>query len=132
MMNVDPGRWSVTFTDFVDGGELRLPFDPVTGRPLSLHDRRHDGLGDAPAADWRRTSGRGVVVSHVVFHRKYAEAAPAILALIGLDEGHRLVAPLVEVAAEEVAAGLAVEVVDMPADGPAKGPLSFRPVRPAP
>lgn len=132
MMNVDPGRWSVTFTDFVDGGELRLPFDPDTGRPLSLHDRRHDGLGDAPAAEWRRAAGTGVVVSHVVFHRKYGEDAPAILALIGLDEGHRLVAPLVDVAAEDVVAGLPVEVVDRPADGPARGPLAFRPVRASP
>lgn len=128
MMNVEPGRWSATFTDFVDGGELRLPFDPATGRPLSLHDRRHDGLGDAPAAEWRRASGRGVVISHVVFHRKYAATDPAILALIGLDEGHRLVAPLVGVAATDVVAGLPVE----PADGPANGPLAFRPVRAAP
>lgn len=132
MTNVDPGRWSVTFTDFVDGGELRLPFDPVTGRPLSLHDRRRDGLGDVPAAEWRRAAGTGVVVSHVVFHRKYAEVGPAILALIGLDEGHRLVAPLVDVAADDVVAGLAVEVVDAPADGRARGPLTFRPVRVAP
>lgn len=123
-MTIEPGRWSRTFTDAVEAGELRLPFDPATGRPVSLHDRRLDGLGDT-SAEWRPARGTGVVVSHVRFHRRYATTAgePPILALIELDEGHRLVAPLIEIEPDRLAVGLAVEV----ADRPPQGPLAFRP-----
>lgn len=126
-MHVDPGAWSLRFLAFVDAGELRLPFHPETGAPLSLHDRRFDDHAARPA-EWRRAEGRGVVRSFVVFHRRYAANAdaPAILATIELTEGHRLVTPLVDIASADVSVGLAVTIANIRP----KGPVTFRATHP--
>jgi len=67
-------------------------------------------------------SGRGNVVSFVVFRRVYHEAfrnqVPYVVAVIDLEEGVRFMSRLVDVAPESCHAGMAVEVVFSPvADG---------------
>jgi uncharacterized OB-fold protein len=61
-----------------------------------------------PAWEWTRASGRGRVVSWVVFHHAYHEAfksrVPYNVALVELEEGPRLLTNIVN-AAEGLAAG---------------------------
>lgn len=56
------------------------------------------GCGGTDALDWVEATGRGVVVSHTVVHRRPEPAlsgAPHLLALVRLDEGVTLLTHLV-------------------------------------
>jgi uncharacterized OB-fold protein len=76
-----------------------------------------------------KLSGRGRVLSWI-FPRHPAPigfAEPPIVALVGLDEGIRLVSNLVEVAPDAIRVGMPVEVRFAPTAGGSKVPV-FRPV----
>ncbi|HZP46851.1 MAG TPA: OB-fold domain-containing protein [Candidatus Binataceae bacterium] len=64
---------------------------------------------------WERLSGRGRVNSWVVFHQAYFKSyendVPYNVAEVELAEGPRLLTNLVEVANDQIRAGMAVEVV---------------------
>jgi hypothetical protein len=114
-MTIPADLWCKTFDDYLAQGELRLPFHPATGAPLALNDRRHDAHSREPA-QWRVSPGKGKILSYVVFRRPYAAgmATPCIQAWIELAEGHRLVAPLADVAPESAKVGMAVELAGKP------------------
>ncbi len=81
---------------------------------------------------WERLSGRGSLVSYVVYRRVYHPAfrnrLPYVVGVIGLAEGVRFLTRLTEVKPEEVYCGLEVEVVfEAVVDGVVL-PL-FRPLR---
>lgn len=63
--------------------------------------------------EWRRASGRGVVASWTVFHRRLVPGfePPYNVAWVQLEEGPRLVANLVDVPLEEIRTGMPVEAV---------------------
>ncbi len=69
----------------------------------------------SPDWSWDRLSGRGHVISFVVYRRVYHEAfhnqVPYVVAVIGLEEGVRFMSRLVEVDPAGVRLGMAVEVV---------------------
>jgi uncharacterized OB-fold protein len=64
---------------------------------------------------WTRLSGRGRVNSWVVFHQAYFRGfesdLPHNVAEIELDEGPRLLTNLVDVANDDIRAGMPVEIV---------------------
>ncbi|MAG98871.1 MAG: Zn-ribbon domain-containing OB-fold protein [Alphaproteobacteria bacterium] len=68
----------------------------------------------AMEADWVEASGRGKVhswtVSHYAFHPSFKEQLPLLLGIIDLDEGVRLNCRLRDVAADQIAMGMAVEI----------------------
>ena len=70
---------------------------------------------DSPDYRWEQTTGRGVIVSWVVFHRLYfpsfANELPYNVALIRLTEGPIVVSNIVEADRAGLHSGLAVEVV---------------------
>jgi len=81
---------------------------------------------------WERLSGRGTLVSFVVYRRIYHSAfrnhVPYVVGVIALAEGIRFMSRLTEVKPAEVHGGMEVEVVfDPVADGVVL-PL-FRPLR---
>ncbi len=93
-------------------GELLLPrcgdcqhtwWPPGPVCPQCLSDR----------VEWRRASGRGVVASWVVFHRRLVPGfePPYNVAWVQLEEGPRLVANLVDVPLAEIRTGMPVEAV---------------------
>jgi len=94
--------------------ELRLPHCTACERafwppsPLCPHCFE-------PAVEWRRVSGRGTVSSFVVVHQKwfpaFAADIPYNAVQVELEEGPRLTSSLVGIANDEIAVGLAVEVV---------------------
>ena len=98
-----PGAHDRTFLDFIAARELRLPFDPATGRALGLHRR-------CAAAEWRPAAGTGTVLAFTVTRRQYDPGFPVPLVhgLIALDEGPTLIARILEVTPAEVSAGMAV------------------------
>ena len=65
--------------------------------------------------EWALTSGRGSVLSFVVFHRVYhpgfRDAVPYPVAIIALDEGPRFLSNVVGCAIEDIRVGMPVEVV---------------------
>ena len=73
-------------------------------------------------ADWKELSGRGEVYTYTLVHRPLAagQELPFVVAVIALEgaEGLRMISNLVEVAPEDLAIGMPVEVVweDMSAD----------------
>ena len=73
-------------------------------------------------ADWKELSGRGEVYTYTLVHRPLAagQELPFVVAVIALEgaEGLRMISNLVEVAPEDRALGLPVEVEweDMSAD----------------
>ncbi len=64
---------------------------------------------------WTALSGRGRVSSWVVFHQAYFKGfegeIPYNVAEVELDEGPRLMTNLVEIANDEIRAGMPVEVI---------------------
>ncbi len=64
---------------------------------------------------WAKLSGRGRVNSWLVFHqahfRGFENEVPYNVAEVELDAGPRLLTNLVEIANEEIRAGMAVEIV---------------------
>lgn len=98
-------------------------FPPVTFSPGSLEH-----------PEWVEASGKGtvfswIVVRHPVPRDVYADEVPYVVALIALDEGCRMTGNLIEIAPEDVRAGMPVEIVynrvtpeiTLPAFRPAKG-----------
>ncbi len=85
----------------------------------------------SPSWSWDRLSGRGKVISFVVFRRVYHEAfrnqVPYVVAVIGLEEGVRFMSRLVDVDLGRVQAGMAVEVVFSRVEDGVTLPL-FRPI----
>lgn len=65
------------------------------------------------ALQWERLSGRGVVSSWVVFHRAFDPAfageVPYAVVQVDLEEGIRFVSNLIDVAPNDIEAGLPVE-----------------------
>ena len=86
-----------------DCGHTRLPPAPVC--PECRSDR----------ADWQDCSGRGEVYTYTIVHRPIAggQALPFLIAVITLEDGGgvRFISNLVDVAAQDVAIGMPVEVV---------------------
>ena len=82
-------------------GVVRFPVSPVCYACFSAE------------WDWRRSSGRGRVSSWVVFRRQYFEdyPAPYIVVQVEMEEGPRLTANLLGVAAESITDGLPVHVI---------------------
>jgi uncharacterized OB-fold protein len=66
-------------------------------------------------AEWRTMSGRGEILSAVVFHRVYNEAwrerAPYNVVLVQLAEGPRMLSNVLPFSAREIPAGTPVRVV---------------------
>ncbi len=64
---------------------------------------------------WRTASGRGCVSTFVEVHQRwfpaFADDLPYNVAQIELDEGPRLTANLIDVAADDIAVGMRVQVV---------------------
>jgi uncharacterized OB-fold protein len=61
---------------------------------------------------WRSASGRGRIASYTVMHRPVSTAypAPAIIALVDLVEGPRMMSSVIDCAPEQVAVGAEVQV----------------------
>ncbi len=87
-------------------GHVRYPVAPVCPRCLSAEFA------------WTALSGRGSVLSFVVFDRAYnpawASRVPYNVALIQLDEGPRMFSNVIGVPNEQVCVGMAVRVVFEP------------------
>lgn len=85
-----------------DCGHLRYPVSAICPRCLS------------PAAAWTATSGRGTVLSYIVFERAYHESwreqVPYVVALIELDEGPVLISNVIGAEPSRVAVGQRVTV----------------------
>lgn len=64
---------------------------------------------------WERCSGRGTVSSWVVYHRafdpSFAEDVPYAVVQVDLEEGVRFISNLVDIAPNQINAGLQVEAV---------------------
>ncbi|MFM2032283.1 MAG: hypothetical protein RLZZ297_1048 [Chloroflexota bacterium] len=98
----------------------------------TVHFPPHPGPNRTP----HTLSGNGTVMTYAVVHAPpagYEGAAPYVVALIALDDGPRLTAQLTDVAADEVAIGMQVEMVtrrmaDTGADGLLLYAYKFRPV----
>ena len=63
---------------------------------------------------WFEATGKGTVYSYTVPRRgngPYREAAPFVVAYVELEEGPRILTNLVDVAIEDLAVGMPVEVV---------------------
>ncbi|MBS0246292.1 MAG: OB-fold domain-containing protein [Proteobacteria bacterium] len=71
-----------------DCGHIRFPIGPVCTSCLS------------DKADWVKLSGRGTVLSHLVFHRAYSSAwkehVPYSVAMVQLPEGPRMFTDIVD------------------------------------
>ena len=109
-----PDADSQPFWDFCSDGELRAQRCLSCGtlrhppRPICAHCGSFD-------FEWQRLSGRGSVFSFTVtrqaIHPALEGRLPHVVVLVQLEEGLLLTSNLVDVAADEVAIGLAVEVV---------------------
>jgi len=86
-----------------DCGQFRYPASPVCPEC------------DGAKYDWTRVSGKGCVISWVIFHRCYfpsfEDEMPYNVALIQLDEGPVVISNIVDIDNDEIASGLRVEVV---------------------
>lgn len=71
-----------------DCGHIRFPIGPVCTECLS------------DKSDWVKMSGRGTVLSHLVFHRAYSPAwkehVPYSVAMVQLAEGPRMFTDIVD------------------------------------
>ncbi len=87
----------------LDCGHIRYPIQSVC--PECLSER----------VQWTRLSGRGEVLSrlvfHQVYHKAYAPDVPYNVVLVQLDEGPRMFSNVVGVANESVKVGMRVRVV---------------------
>ena len=104
-----PGAYDKKFYEFIDAGQLCLPFDARTGEALSLRRRFYP---PGVTVEWRPAKGGGEVLSFTVTRRQYLPAFPVPLVhvQVALDEGPMLVARLLGVAPEAVAVGMRVAV----------------------
>jgi uncharacterized OB-fold protein len=82
-----------------------------------------------PKHEWIAATGRGTVYTFVVVRearRGWDKMVPYVLAVIALEEGPHILTDLTDVAPEDVAIGMKVEVTFEELDGTTKLPL-FRP-----
>lgn len=107
-------------------------------RCADCHTLRHPPrpmCGACTSTDWDTVTaaGTGTVFSFVVHHHPPLPGvtAPHVVAVIALDEGTRFVAELVEIVPEDVAIGMAVELVWVTLDDELTLPM-FRPAGAAP
>lgn len=102
-------------------GHLRYPIAPVCPRCLSADFA------------WTPLSGKGSVLSFVVFDRAYnpawASRVPYNVALIQLDEGPRMFSNVIGIPNEQVSVGMAVRVVFEPVPGKGISIPRFGPAR---
>jgi uncharacterized OB-fold protein len=86
----------------------------------------------SPETEWRGLSGRGEVLSYVVFHHAYHPAfrdrLPYNVALVQLEEGPRMISNVVETPRDVLAVGLPVTAVFTPLTSEISLP-QFRPRR---
>jgi uncharacterized protein len=109
-----PSEENRPFWDYLVQGELRVQRCAACGalrhppRPMCARCRSFE-------YDWAPVSGRGEVYSYVVTHQPIHPAlvdrVPFATVLVALEEGPRLVSNLVDVAPEEIAIGMPVQVV---------------------
>lgn len=87
----------------LDSGEVWLPPSPIS--PVSR----------SACWEWTELSGRGRVVSWVVFHKSYFKGfgaeLPYVVAQIELEEGPNFLSNLLEEDAAEIEIGMPVEVL---------------------
>jgi len=109
-----PDPESTPFWDGMREGKLMLQrcvssgdylFPPVTFCPGSLE-----------TPEWVEASGKGtifswIVVRHPVPRDLYTDEVPYVVAIVALDEGCRMTGNLVDIAPEDVRAGMRVEIV---------------------
>jgi len=84
------------------------------------------------AYEWIASRGRGTVYTFTVVRearRGWEKFVPYVLAVIALEEGPHVLSNIVNIAPEQVAIGMPVEVTFAELDGSTKLPL-FQPVRP--
>ena len=102
------------FWDAAKRGELRLPRCTACGFIRSQFERWCPKCANQET-DWTLLSGRGVVWSHVSFHRMYFKAfeedLPYGVALIELEEGPRLISNIVGITQDQVYIGQPVQAV---------------------
>lgn len=100
-------------------GAFRHPPSPIC--PACLSD----------AHEWVAARGRGTVYTFTVVHearRGWEKLVPYVIAVIALEEGPRILSNVINIAPEQVAIDMPVEVTFTELDGSTKLPL-FRPVR---
>jgi uncharacterized protein len=100
-------------------GEFLFP--PVTFCPGTLEK-----------PEWAEASGKGevfswIVVRHPVPRDIYADKVPYVVALVTLDEGCRMTANIVDIAPEDMKAGMKVEIAFNPVTADITLP-AFRPI----
>lgn len=109
-----PDSESTPFWDGMREGKLMLQrcassgdylFPPVTFCPGSLE-----------RPEWVEASGEGeifswIVVRHPVPRDLYADEVPYVVAIVALDEGCRMTGNIFDCAAEDMRAGMKVEIV---------------------
>lgn len=97
----EEGRLLVATCDMC--GAMRLPTSPTC--PTCLGE----------GVSWNEVSGRGTVYTFAIMHQRYHAAwepdLPYNIAMVELDEGPRMPANIVGVANDDLAVGMAVEVV---------------------
>jgi uncharacterized OB-fold protein len=105
-------------------GHIRFPIGPVCTSCLS------------DKSDWVNLSGRGTVLSHLVFHRAYSPAwkdhVPYSVAMVQLAEGPRMFTDIIDPERrylDEDLVGRAIEVCFDPVEGDAVVPR-FKVVEP--
>ena len=82
--------------------------------------------------EWIPARGRGTVYTYTVVRearRGWEKLVPYVVAVIALEEGPHILSNIVNVAPEQIAIGMPVEVTFAELDGSTKLPL-FQPVRP--
>lgn len=93
-------------------GELRLPRCNSCGH-IRVQFERWCPKCASQEFTWDRLSGRGVVWSHVTFHRMYFKAfeddLPYGVALVELEEGPRLITNLIGIESEQISIGMEVQ-----------------------
>ena len=105
-----PGDIGAPFWQGLRERRLMLQFDTGNGRAQFCP--RPQSLYSEAKVEWREASGRGVIAALTLSHvapPHLADAVPYVLALVGLDEGPRIVAR-VNAPYESLSIGHAVEV----------------------
>lgn len=118
----EPSHLTRPFWEAAAAGRLVLQYDPAAERyqfyprPISVHSGRAE-------LEWRAASGRGRVAS---FTRVQQGKSSWLLAGIDLEEGVRLLAPLVNLAPDAARIGLDVRVAWI-TEGRARPLIAFEP-----
>ena len=115
------------FKEGIERHQLLLQYDKRAGkyqfrpRPLSIYAGHND-------LEWRKVSGLGQVYTFTVVPSPPIDDMPqdpSILAIIQLDEGVRIFAPLKNVKSDQVLIGMKVEIC-WPEDETGTAPFAFQ------